>query len=52
MDTYTDLIEERSFDLDSDFADDYDSPYDYGEFTDEILDTGYVFTEGTVFDDR
>ena len=53
MDIYADLVEDfKSYDLESDFSDDFESPYDYGEFTDEILNTGYVFSEGTVFDDR
>lgn len=51
-DVYINVGEPENYDLDSEYADDFDSPYDYGDFTDDVLNAGMVFNEGTIFDDR
>ena len=53
---YVEMGDERMYDLDAEFTDDFDDFGDFGspyiDSLDDVMNTDVVFSEGGVFDDR
>lgn len=47
---YVEMGDEETYDLETEFADDFGSPYI--DNLDDVMNTGVIFSEGGIYDDR